>query len=239
MPQLHVHARQKKKLERQKAKEDLSGSCAPAGGPVDTAETLPMSDTCMFDSQPDESQRPPQEVQDSQPVAEAAYEVGCGAEGSSGEQAEEEMGTDDEVVEPIVCHEQVAHMEYEETQEETHPKEDHNDKGSKIEEEQVKTSKTSKTVSAASSAKAEGVPMAPPQSPQTVTVDSDDDTRPKKKSGKGEAEDTKGTFKDRYWWIFGDRSLTFHPQKPYITYNWSIKHFRSSQFSLLSTWDTR
>lgn len=118
-----------KHFHRSQATEQLSASpsepsACKVGAPPDMADTLPMSPN--LESQPpnfrepveDDSQVPvePAEYQpDSQAmdmdVADAA-KVGCdvGEDGEGKEQAEEETRTDDEIIEPIISHELVAHQ---------------------------------------------------------------------------------------------------------------------------------
>ena len=96
-----------KKLKRSKAKEEL-GSEGPTGSKDDVAETMPLP------SLPADSQDPWEEFPDSQPAFSDSQpvDVGGGVEREDGEEgdensegAEEEKLTDDEVVEPVVCHE--------------------------------------------------------------------------------------------------------------------------------------
>lgn len=110
-------------MKRGKAKEDLlRKSSSGVGAPPDLAETLPMSPHMaapvepfpLQDSQdkqtveyiPEDSQAPVDDVVLMEQDGEVQFQAAEGG-AEEGEQAEEERQTDDEVVEPIVCHEDV------------------------------------------------------------------------------------------------------------------------------------
>ena len=204
-----------KKLKRGKAKEDFGQT----GSAADLAETMPV------DSLPADSQDPLAEFPDSQPAFPDSQpmDVGGGVEREDGEEgdkngegAEEEKLTDDELVEPVVCHE---HCEYTDTSPAESVDPPAPRKGGTVKNEvEAKGVKGSGVVAAAAdklltAGSADGraaaqsgagdVPASPPPSPSKHVVDlASDDEHPKNQNKdaienvKTKEAQAKGTWKD-------------------------------------------
>ena len=183
-----------KKIKRSKATEDFASE-VPTGSAGDMAETVP------FDSQPPwaDSQDQPLEVG-------AGVEMKQGEDGNGQEEgAEEEKLTDDELVEPVICHEQ---CDYPDTPPDTPldppaPARDDDAGKDKVEAYDVKGSQGAAAAAAAKGIMSE-VPMNPPASPRNHDVDlvSDEDSSKNQNKDPSEKAKTtgttaKGTWKDR------------------------------------------
>ena len=173
------------------AKEDLEPAGGTSGSAVDVAETIPMP-MLQPDSQPPEGYFEPKRFGESDPfVAELLRKKHAGGE----EGAEEEPQTDDDMVEPIVTHE-----EYEKQQSSVHTKKqekvEEKDELKKEEKQDEETPNQPEKTEGASPEKTEKteLPTEQPITPMAYCniVDSDEEINKKK----GQRTTVKGTFQD-------------------------------------------